>query len=678
MEAPLLRRRAEPRRALWLGASALCALALVSVLHSAQQATVLAGAPYGGYWGGYYDAGYYGAYNNPYAYDVARQDYWNAMNAYDAAGVWSYNDWVEQRRDWDRAGYGYGPYDSEAHAAYWRSADQNGWADQTRYNNYLSAYNAEAGGEYPYGYPSIEDNYEWQGGGYPSIADNWEQRGGMYRRASDMKDSNHQGEGLRATESKQTAAKEARMSSLAQQSKHAKKRWQPMKYKQIATVNLKKKAPTDNKLVDAKEAYRRAASTFRHAYPGATYQQWLEATSKWDSFFVKDRMLDTEQVQLDDRKAAALKSVLPPPAFPALRQLDTAEEERVRVRTWTPALHFAPMCKATQLAARGRKKRWQDTPACQLCRDEGSDCDKCAANAKQMLCEFVSMPKPVPKSELHFTPEGATDVHMPKRFSFASSRAEHGTQLSEIKAAAREQRDLAAEKSEEKAAKDYAVVDATLAPLNRLQAQLNQARIDLYMSEFGEQALRLLNGPAFSAKLPQLMQAEPGYLRWRDEASAPRMQQQQQGRAAAAKAATQILSQSGDSKLMRLGVNLGGNPLLPSRVVTKAKRVAGKHSKLTKLYPATEGTDHYSAPGAFHANCEGNSPTALCDQGVWVGEQEQTHAQDVAIDAEKMEGSYNTGVSPVREMTPNTIGGDFFGHAGAAPMTREQVQELTR
>ena len=325
-------------QALLVSALCVCALAAVALHQSARRAVLAAGAPYGGYWGGYYDAGYYGAYNNPYAYDVARQDYWSAMNAYDAAGVWSYNDWVEQRRDWDRAGYGYGPYDSQAHADYWRSADQNGWGDQTRYNSYLSAYNAEAGGEYPYGFPSIEDNYEWQGGAYPSIADNWEQRGGLYRRASDMKDSNHQGRGLREADGKHTVAtKTAGTSALAQtpSRKHAKKHWKPMAYKQLATVHLRKQQPAappkPEGLAEARMAYKRAAATFRHANPGATYTQWLEATAKWDKFFVADRVLDTEQVQLDERKAAALKAVLPAPAFPALRQLDEAEEERVRV-----------------------------------------------------------------------------------------------------------------------------------------------------------------------------------------------------------------------------------------------------------------------------------------------------------------------------------------------------------
>ena len=395
------------RQGVLAGALCLCALAAVSV-HYAAQRTELAGAPYGGYWGGNYDAGYYGAYNNPYAYDVARQDYWTAMNAYDAAGVWSYNDWVEQRRDWDRAGYGYGPYDTQAHADYWRSADQNGWDDQTRYNNYLADYNHEAGGEYPYGYPSIEDNYEWQGGGYPSIADNFEQRGGLYRRASDMKDTNHQGRGLREADGKHTIATKdgARTSNLAQKpvqeaaavkagkktSKLAKKPWKPLTYRQLGGVKLgnKKARPTHKTLTgmdEAKAAYTRAAKTFLHASPGATYRQWLEESGKWDRFFVADRVLDTQQVQLDERKAALLKSVLPSPAFPALRQLEKAEEERVHVAQWTPALHFAPVCKKEKttdlVAAPRRHQRWQDTSACELCRDEGTDCDKCAGKNVQ-------------------------------------------------------------------------------------------------------------------------------------------------------------------------------------------------------------------------------------------------------------------------------------------------------
>lgn len=343
------------RKGVLAGALCLCALTAVSV-HYTVQRTELAGAPYGGYWGGYYDAGYYGAYNNPYAYDVARQDYWTAMNAYDAAGVWSYNDWVDQRRDWDAAGYGYGPYDTQEHADYWRSADQNGWGDQTRYNNYLADYNHEAGGEYPYGYPSIEDNYEWKGGGYPSIADNFEQRGGLYRRASDMKDSNHQGRGLREDDGKHTIATKAgvRTSNLEQKpvkkdifaaqspgraknadatkagkkaGTHTKKTWKPLTYRQLGGVKLgNKKAPPAHKALrgmdEAKEAYARAAKTFLHAMPGATYRQWLDAIGKWDQFFVADRVLDTYQVQLDERKAVVLKSVLPSPAFPALRQVE--------------------------------------------------------------------------------------------------------------------------------------------------------------------------------------------------------------------------------------------------------------------------------------------------------------------------------------------------------------------
>ena len=66
-------------------------------------------------------------------------------------------------------------------------------------------------------------------------------------------------------------------------------------------------------------------------------------------------------MELDERKAAVLMTVLPEPAFPELRQLGTAEEERVRVSSWMPSLHLAPVCKKiTALATKGRHpRRWQ-------------------------------------------------------------------------------------------------------------------------------------------------------------------------------------------------------------------------------------------------------------------------------------------------------------------------------
>ena len=66
-------------------------------------------------------------------------------------------------------------------------------------------------------------------------------------------------------------------------------------------------------------------------------------------------------MELDERKAAVLMTVLPEPAFPELRQLDTAEEERVRVSSWMPSLHLAPVCeKITALTTNGRHpRRWQ-------------------------------------------------------------------------------------------------------------------------------------------------------------------------------------------------------------------------------------------------------------------------------------------------------------------------------
>jgi hypothetical protein len=314
----LLRR--DMKYGLMLGALCVCVLAAVS-FHPFAHKTEL-DAPYGGYWGGYYDSGYYGAYNNPYAYDVARQDYWSAMNAFDAQGVWSYNEWVEQRRDWDRSGYGYGPYDSKVNAEYYRSADQNGWADQTRYNSYLSAYNAEAGGEYPYGYPSIADNHEFQSG-YPSIASNFEQRGGLYRRAADLEDSNHPGSywgeldgellgrGGRTLRDKYTWPDGGVDGVRHWPSSVANNFNAQEDGKRVLSGNgasaVATKAPRTSMLAqkpqaqpmslpDAKEAYARAAATFRHAYPRATYREWLEASSKWDQFFVTDRLLDTQQV----------------------------------------------------------------------------------------------------------------------------------------------------------------------------------------------------------------------------------------------------------------------------------------------------------------------------------------------------------------------------------------------
>ena len=90
-----------------------------------------------------------------------------------------------------------------------------------------------------------------------------------------------------------------------------------------------------------------------------------------------------------------------------------------------------------------------------------------------MLCEFATMSKPVPSSQLHFTPMGATDIHAPRAgFSFAAATAEHGTQLTQIKAAAREERDMALEKSEEEKAKYYPLVDEALSPLNALQVRI--------------------------------------------------------------------------------------------------------------------------------------------------------------------------------------------------------------
>ena len=109
-------------------------------------------------------------------------------------------------------------------------------------------------------------------------------------------------------------------------------------------------------------------------------------------------------------------------------------------------------------------------------------------------------------------------------------------------------------------------------------------------------------------------------------------------------AQTKMASTHGDgSKLRKLGVNLGGDPLSAAPV---EERQVKKLSR-TVLYPATSGTDHYSAPARFEANCQEGSPSKLCDSGVYVGEEAMTHAQDMALETDKMEESYNNGLSPV-------------------------------
>ena len=54
-----------------------------------------------------------------------------------------------------------------------------------------------------------------------------------------------------------------------------------------------------------------------------------------------------------------------------------------------------------------------------------------------------------------------------------------------------------------------------------------------------------------------------------------------------------------------------------------------------------------------------------------------THG-DVFVSANGLEESYSLGPSPQREHNANTIGGDFFGHVGDMPWTKEQIQAQAR
>ena len=663
------------KRGLLGGVVCLCSLAGIAV-HFSSKRVALAGAPFGSRFGGYYDAGYYGAYQNPFAYEVARQDYWDAMAAYDPMGARSYDDWVAQRCDWDRAGYGYGPYDSEAHAAYYRSADQNGWGDQTRFNDYLTNYYAERGGEYPYG--------------YPSIAGSFEQRGGLFRRAGDP-------ERLPARRLAEGKVKHAPSpdSKRLRSSASTTLLWQPLQHRQLAiarslsrhdagalpapraAAGARARDGDDKAAPTALTAYERAAATFRRAVPGATYGQWLAATRQWDAVFLDDRELDREQAALDRRKAAALQDVLAQPAFPALRQLDTAEEARVHVPQWVPALHMQPGCNAAM-----HERRWKESYECKLCRDEGSDCDKCAANAKAMLCEFLGMKSSPSTSLLHFTP--------------LASLAELDQELTQMRPNTEEVlRDLRSKRAEEDTAEDYAAVDEALVPLNAWQSRLNHARLALYMRTFGLPALEQVSSaaaasagssaaPSLAAQLAAPYEGEgPGFLRWRASVhgrgqEGPRVRR---GGRASLEAAP-VRQMLAESKLRKLGVNLGGNPLDPTPArdaLDMGASLAGRQTSVlhSGVSAGASAGGKTLTPVAFWADCAPGSPSTLCDHGVYVGEEAQTKAQDVGVHSEGLEEPYRVGVSPHRELS-GAIGGDFFGHVSEAPMTRLQVQELSR
>ena len=91
------------KRGLLGGVVCLCSLAGIAV-HFSSKRVALAGAPFGSRFGGYYAAGYYGAYQNPFAYEVARQDYWDAMAAYDPMGARMRYDEMERAKDRYRRG----------------------------------------------------------------------------------------------------------------------------------------------------------------------------------------------------------------------------------------------------------------------------------------------------------------------------------------------------------------------------------------------------------------------------------------------------------------------------------------------------------------------------------------------------------------------------------------------
>lgn len=78
--------------------------------------------------------------------------------------------------------------------------------------------------------------------------------------------------------------------------------------------------------------------------------------------------------------------------------------------------------------------------------------------------------------------------------------------------------------------------------------------------------------------------------------------------------------------------------------------------------------------GTYTDDCGSGGSHRLCELGVNVGDTETSTRGDASIVSDELEDSYNLGISPARETAGNTIGGDFFGHVGDAPITRAEVQ----
>ncbi|EKX45896.1 hypothetical protein GUITHDRAFT_138724 [Guillardia theta CCMP2712] len=128
-------------------------------------------------------------------------------------------------------------------------------------------------------------------------------------------------------------------------------------------------------------------------------------------------------------------------------------------------------------------------------------------------------------------------------------------------------------------------------------------------------------------------------------------------------------------KLARLGVNVGGDPFDPSEAVRLQKMKESLRNRqfgLQKLGASAEGSNN--VPGTYTENCVEGSPSALCDRGVKVNEATNSKSGDWKVEAGKIEPSYRVGISPERELSPNTLGGDWLGHMGSAPVTKEEIQ----
>jgi len=110
---------------------------------------------------------------------------------------------------------------------------------------------------------------------------------------------------------------------------------------------------------------------------------------------------------------------------------------------------------------------------------------------------------------------------------------------------------------------------------------------------------------------------------------------------------------------------------------SQLRTVAKKTRKTQALQAVIAG-----APSVADPSDDSMYETKLEKLGVNVGSKPSEHGfstqGDTFIKSDGLESSYSLAPTPQREHNGNTIGGDFFGHVGDMPWTKEQIQAQVR